>query len=66
MRTFATKTAMRQAFESAKIDPVKSSRILHQAVKAAKHGSGEIRRREWDAHLKLSTFNALKLKGVMC
>ena len=65
MKTFVQKSALRDAFERARIEASTSPKMVNAMVRAAQHGSGEHREREWNAKLKFSTFNALKLKGVM-
>ena len=39
--------------------------IIHAAIKSAEQNAGVHHVREWNAHLKLGTFNALKFKGIM-
>ena len=63
MNTFNRTSSMRQAFENATIKQDTSSRLVRSLVMAAGNGAGIKREREWNAHLKFSTYNRLHGKG---
>ena len=61
-------SVMRQAFCSMSIKPMQHSThgsIINAAINSAERGAGVLHMKDWNAHLKLKTFNTLKLKGIM-
>jgi hypothetical protein len=61
-------SVMRNAFCNMSIKPGQHKThgsIINAALDSAEHGTGLYKARDWNAHLKLSTYNALKLKGIM-
>jgi len=66
MKTIEQSTAMREAFLRMRF-PLAEAKgsVISACVGALKRDVGIKRVREWDAHLKLHTYNALKMKGVM-
>ena len=61
-------TTMRTAFLGAKVktsDLPKVMPLIDMADVSLRCGSGIRRQRDWDAHLKLHTYNTLKSRGVM-
>jgi hypothetical protein len=61
-------SAMRQAFCNMQIKAGQHGThgsIINAAINSAEHGAGIHNVKDFNAHLKFSTFNTLKLKGVM-
>lgn len=61
-------TTLRTAFLGARIktkDVARVMPLITQADTALRCGNGIHNQREWNAHLKLRTYNQLKMNGVM-
>ena len=61
-------STMRQAFFNMDIKPDVAQThgsIITSAIRAAERGSGTREVREWNAHLRLRTYNNLKTDGIM-
>ena len=68
MKTINQITAMRYAFNNMKIKTGQHhthGSIINAALGSAEKGAGIRHVPEFNAHLKYSTYNALKLKGIM-
>ena len=61
-------SVMRKAFCNMQIKPAQHAShgtIIKAAIHAAESGSGVNHVKEWNAHLRLPTYNKLKREGVM-
>ena len=59
-------TSMREAFFKMNVPASKENgSIVKAAIQAAQRGAGERQVRDWNAHLKLRTYNALVKQDVM-
>lgn len=68
MKTILQQSVMRQAFCAIQIKPAQHQShgsVINAAINAAENGSGIKKVRDFNAHLRLRTYNTLAREGVM-
>lgn len=68
MKTISQTSVMRQAFCGIQIKPAHHNShgsVISSFIRAAEHGAGIKKVRDFNAHLSLKTYNALARQGVM-